>query len=263
MGFGLAVYADKGSYDDMDIDESLTPDQLRKLHTKLDLNGDGRASSAEVLDYANNMGVQIAKKDIGSILEEIDMDKDGALSFEEHMKDIDSQADGADDEELRELAQRKDLEAEKFKAADDNGDGKLHSHELPGLFYPETHEKVLEITVRETLGQKDLDKDGRLSPREFWEADELEGDDVDLADEEIEDFKMLDTNSDGFLNLDELRLWESGQFHTGQAMKKMFEIADKDGDGHITADELAATREALAGSDAQYHLIEWAEHHEL
>jgi len=60
-----------------------------------------------------------------------------------------------------------------------------------------------------------------------------------------------------------LRAWESGRFHTEDAMKKLFDVADNNGDMHITGEELVEAREAIAASDAQYHLIEWAEHHEL
>lgn len=77
------------------------------------------------------------------------------------------------------------------------------------------------------------------------------------------DFQKLDVDGDGKLDMNELREWESGRFHTEQAMKKLFEIADADNDMHLTADELAKAREQIAISDAQYHLIEWSEHYEL
>ncbi|CAK0792881.1 unnamed protein product [Prorocentrum cordatum] len=42
-----------------------------------------------------------------------------------------------------------------------------------------------------------------------------------------------------------------------------FELADRDGDRHVTAEELGAAREQLAGSGAHEHLAEWAKHYEL
>jgi len=258
-----ALEDDDADFDDYDIEESLTATQLRAMHSKFDKDGDGKVSLSEVMAHAQEMGSAMAAKDMSVILEEVDTNKDGVLSLDEHMSDIRNQVDGGDAEELKELEQRKQLEASKFRAADGDGNGALNLKELPGLFYPETHDGVLSITVADTMRTKDLDKDGRLSPKEFWEADDFDGDDLDLSEEERADFAKLDADRDGHLSLDELRVWESGRFHTEEAMKTLFEIADKDSDMHVTADELAEARELVASSDAQYHLIEWAEHHEL
>lgn len=249
--------------DDQDIEgESLSAEQLRRLHQLFDANKDGKVSLPEVMDFAHSVGKSIAGKDIGAILEEIDTSKDGKLTLEEHLNDIHNQADGGDEEEMKELEQRKTVETAKFQAADVNGDGVLDESELPALFYPETHDGVLAVTVMETMRQKDANGDGVLTPHEFWEAT-AEGDEGELSEEEQADFAKLDTNGDGALNMEELKAWESGTFHTQEALRKLFEISDKDSDLHVTADELAEAREHIAASDAQYHLIEWAEHHEL
>jgi len=254
----------EGDYDDQDIEEdSLTPDQLRKMHAKFDQNGDGKVSLQEVMAYSASMGKKIAGRDISAILEEVDTDKDGTLSLQEHLNDIHNQADGGDEAEMKELEHRKGIETAKFQAADSSADGKLDKTELPALFYPETHEGVLSVTVGETMRQKDVNKDGKLSAKEFWESEQMDGDDSDLSEEEKADFARLDADGDGALNVDELRAWESGRFHTEDAMKKLFDVADKDHDLHLTGDESAEARELIAASDAQYHLIEWAEHHEL
>merc|ERR1719223_2117592 len=254
---------DDADFDDYDIEESLTAAQLRAMHSKFDKDGNGKVSLSEVMSHAQEMGSAIAAKDMNAILEEVDTNKDGVLSLDEHMSDIRNQVDGGDPEELKELEERKRVETSKFRAADGDGNGVLNLKELPGLFYPETHDGVLSITVAETMRQKDSDKDGRLTPQEFWETDGFDNDDLDLSEEEKADFAKLDADRDGHLSLDELRAWESGRFHTEEAMKTLFEIADKDSDMHVTADELAEARELVASSDAQYHLIEWAEHHEV
>eukprot|EP00929_Paragymnodinium_shiwhaense_P114825 TRINITY_DN83340_c0_g1_i1.p1 TRINITY_DN83340_c0_g1~~TRINITY_DN83340_c0_g1_i1.p1 ORF type:complete len:277 (+),score=89.42 TRINITY_DN83340_c0_g1_i1:61-891(+) len=244
-------------------DDVLTTEQMRKLHQRMDLNGDGRVSLAESLQYAVQTGRAIASKDVGAILDELDTSKDGRLSLDEHVQDIKNQAEGGDEQEMKELQSRLAVEKEKFTAADGNSDGFLDQEELASLFYPETHDGVLEVTVRETMRQKDRNGDGKLSAHEFWEADPNDGDDGQLTDEEKVDFEKLDANHDGSLSIEELRAWESGRFHTEEAMKSLFDIGDKDSDMHMTADELVAAREQIALSDAHYHLIEWAEHHEL
>lgn len=243
--------------------DALTSEQMRSMHKLFDSDKNGKASMQEVMTYAQGLRLEIARKDIHTILEEMDTSRDNRLSLEELLKDIDAQSDGADEEEMKEMANRKALEQAKFKAADKNGDGELDLEELPALFYPETHAGVLTLTAEATLKQKDSDGDGKLTMKEFWEGDSIDGEDSSMSDEEQEDFKKLDKNSDSFLDLEELKAWESGHFHTEEALKKMFDVADTDGDMHVTADELDNAREQIAGSDAQYHLMEWAEHHEL
>merc|ERR1719183_2527984 len=148
------------------------------------------------MGFSENVGKAIAGKDIGAILEEIDTSKDGALSLEEHLADIQNQADGGDEEEMKELKERLAVEKEKFTAADANGDAHLNSEELTSLFYPETHPGVLGVTIAETMKQKDKDGDGKLTPHEFWEADVAESEDGQLTEEENADFRKLDTDGD-------------------------------------------------------------------
>merc|ERR1719188_1624839 len=107
------------------------------------------------MGYADQIGKAIAARDIGAILEEIDTSKDGKLTLEEHLNDIHNQADGGDEEEMKELEERKKVEAAKFAAADVNGDQVLDIEEIPALFYPETNDGVLAVSVAETMRQKD------------------------------------------------------------------------------------------------------------
>jgi len=189
----------------------------------------------------------------------MDLDKDGRLSIEELYKDMDQWSEVEDKEE----DERKELEGQKFRAADVNQDGVLDESEMPHLFYPETHPKVLELTAAASLRIKDLDKDGQLTIEEFWEAEAFEGEEMAISDEERTDFAKLDLDGNGKLSLDELKAWESGVFHTEEAMRGLFEIADEDRDSHLTASELDKARERIAATDAQYHLMEWAEQSEL
>merc|ERR1719203_2242163 len=214
------------------------------------------------MSFAAGIGKSLATKDMQSILEEVDTSKDGKVSLEEHLADIHNQVDGGDEEETKELEERKQVETDKFHAADVDRNGLLDSDELPGLYFPEIHDGVLDVTVRQSMKQKDTNGDGKLDAKEFWEA-EAKGDDGELSEEENQDFAKLDLNGDGHIDLAELRSWESGHFHTEDAMRKLFELADADHDMHVTAEELSRAREQISLSDAQYHLIEWAEHHEL
>jgi len=83
------------------------------------------------------------------------------------------------------------------------------------------------------------------------------------SEEGKRDFKTLDKDGNGQLNLEELKVWESGDYHTIQAMEKFMETADKDNDLHVTSEEIVAARDSMVDSDAHYQFLDWAEHHEL
>jgi len=242
--------------------DALSPEQIKGIHGKVDQNGDGKVSMHEIMFFADEMRKLIASKDISTVMEEMDANKDGRLSLEELLKDMDQWGDG-DEEDKKEAADKKKIEAEKFKIVDADQDGMLDLKELPALFYPETHDGVLEVTAQAALKQKDTDGDGELTPKEFWEGDAADDEDMSISEDETADFGKLDLDGSGKLNLEELKAWESGRFHTEEAMKRLFEIVDKDHDMHLSESEMVETRELIAGSDAQYHLMEWVEHHEL
>merc|ERR1712226_444695 len=113
------------------------------------------------MEFSDDMRKRIAVRDIGAVLEEMDSNKDGKLSLEELVKDMEQWGEG-DEDDKKEQERRKELEAAKFKVADENGDELLGPEELPALFYPETHAGTLDLTTRATLQEKDKDGDGLL-----------------------------------------------------------------------------------------------------
>eukprot|EP00929_Paragymnodinium_shiwhaense_P075669 TRINITY_DN38710_c0_g1_i1.p1 TRINITY_DN38710_c0_g1~~TRINITY_DN38710_c0_g1_i1.p1 ORF type:complete len:282 (-),score=86.16 TRINITY_DN38710_c0_g1_i1:378-1223(-) len=255
----LAAEADLADEVDLDF---LTEEQAARILTAADKDGDGRVSLAEMDRLSVEMRHAVARRDIHAVVQEIDADKDGKLSLEEFLKDMETWVrEPGDNEALKQ--ERLDMEVAKFKAADTNGDGFLEGDEMPGVFFPEINDGVLELVTKTTLSEKDINKDGKLTPKEFWEGDVATDQDLSISDEEHADFRRLDTNQDGFIDLDELKVWESGVFHTQEAMARLFIIADKDKDQHITLQEMTDAKEEIGGSDAQYHLMEWAEQLEL
>lgn len=265
--FGLILSSNADDEATLEEDSGLnvdmpTPEQMRKLHSKMDTNLDGKVAMAEAIDFSKTIRNAIVRRDVSTILDELDTDRDGRLDLNELLKDLviwEHEAEEGD----KEPQVRKELEIAKFKVADANGDGFLTDEELAPMFYPETHEGVLEIAAAHTHKRKDVDGNGQLSPMEFWEGDGVDGSDVAISKEEEVDFAKLDKDGSGSLSIEELKMWEGGTFHLADAMHKFFNIADKDNDLHVTADEFANSREALTGSDMQYHFIEWTEHHEL
>merc|ERR1719487_1178789 len=132
------------------------------------------------------------------LFENMDANKDGKISLEELLESNfgvpfpEGEAPTPDAEQAAEderIKKEKELEKEKFKLADKNGDGFLDKDELPAAFYPETHDGVLALTAAAALKSKDKDGDGELTPTEFWQN---EGDDInseDLAADQKQDFE--------------------------------------------------------------------------
>merc|ERR1711934_724022 len=157
----------------------------------------------EIIEYSHNMRKVIAKKDISTVIDEMDTDKDGKLSLMELLKDMEQWGEEGEEDKAQ-AAQRKELETAKFHAADSDKNGYLDSTELPALFYPETHDGVLELTAASTLKAKDTNGDGQLTPKEFWEGDGVDGADLPVSDEAQADFSKLDVDGSGALSVQEL-----------------------------------------------------------
>jgi len=235
-----------------DASEWLEVEQLKKLHAKIDANIDGYLDLAEMMSFAHHTGKQIADQDIRSVFVELDTSKDGKLSLEEHLADI-----LAGPEDQKELEQRKSHETEKFQAADANGDGHLNADEISALFYPEVHEGVLTIATKQAMVDRDANGDGKLDEKEFEELHVEEGSEPAGA------FHKLDLNKDGFLDVQELRHWESGRFNTEEAFMHLFAVVDTNHDNRVSFEELTAKAEQIATTDAHHHLQEWSDHYEL
>lgn len=251
--------------------ESVTMKQIRDLHKRFDADGDGKASLEEMLAFADDVHKETLTKAVPDILKALDHIKDGKLSLKEVLDDLE-ESETAHMMTQDELETVKELETLKFGVADADGDGKLDLDEVSSLFYPEPHSPVLQVSVREFIKKRDTDGDGKISSAEFWTKEDQERleEDYNVSDSNVssskmgEDiFKKLDKDGDGLLDADELMEWESGQFHLKESFKELFDLADKDKDGHLSVREIEKAKSDIAQIEAQYHLMHWMEHFEL
>merc|ERR1712113_473043 len=127
--------------------------------------------------------------------------------------------------------------------------------------YPSCSKWKEALSAEESAARANADPEQRADQfKEILDKQELlkKCERLQLMQEDIDDFQKMDTNGDGMFDEEELKAWESGRFHTEEAMRKIFELADVDKDMHITKEELEQAREAIAGSDAADRLIEWS-----
>mmetsp|Transcript_89616 Transcript_89616/g.141464 ORF Transcript_89616/g.141464 Transcript_89616/m.141464 type:complete len:337 (+) Transcript_89616:69-1079(+) len=280
-----------------DDDDKLTEEQLRQAHATIDENGDKEASKEELLSFVEKHETEaaLAEIDVDEELKRKDTSSDGKITLEEHLSDtlkgyeLAVKDNKNVDPKIAEEAQKsldtaRQDEIELFNAADANNDGVLDKSELPALMSPGTNGKVLDVVVKTSIRDADTDKNGKLSLEEFRESglgdsdsdeDEAEattkGDNADAKDgkedkeeEEEEDkdvkqlFSRLDTDKDGYIDSQELRVLESGRIHQEDIVNNFVRDMDKDGDKHIDSDEMVTMRGAVQDSDLQEYLIAWA-----
>jgi len=242
---------DDGGMEKMD---PLTPEQMKLLHKKIDANTNGKVSLAEVTDFAHQMRRELAKSELDDIMKQHDTNKDGKLTWTEFLGD----AGEIPEEEQNEKHVH-------FKELDVNKDEALDMDELAQMYHHHTNEKVETELTNVAMKDKDTDKNGVLSLREFFQHLQIEGEDlVDIEEEDQKVFKDLDTDNSGTLTLKELKAWESGGYQAEEAAKKLFAMADKDKDNVLTLEEMNAIRHEVADHDdyePQMYLTQWAEQH--
>lgn len=256
--------------DDATIMEMLSHEQMRGLHQKMDADGDGHFSLAELLEYAERIPYREAAQEL-AMSNDLDTSKDGSFTIEELLRDealvsstSDSEFDAATLEDIKKLeAAESKLKRLKFQIADADSNGVLKGEEVAVFFSPESYNAAL---AAEAMGDKDLNNDGMLSKLEFFSdpaSEVILEQETDLTAEELADFEELDKDGSGDLDTNELIRWESGQYHAHGELTKMVKKADADRNGKISPDEFVNAREHINGTDVMYHLLEWTAHEEL
>eukprot|EP00747_Dinoflagellata_sp_TGD_P078923 gnl/TRDRNA2_/TRDRNA2_160286_c1_seq4.p1 gnl/TRDRNA2_/TRDRNA2_160286_c1~~gnl/TRDRNA2_/TRDRNA2_160286_c1_seq4.p1 ORF type:complete len:292 (+),score=89.92 gnl/TRDRNA2_/TRDRNA2_160286_c1_seq4:64-939(+) len=248
----------------------LTTEEMFAVHALLDADKDGKASLEEMLAYQKQMRVRQSGRGTKAFLEHLDKNEDGYVDLAEAIAELatDEQEGELDDEDAQLHAwnlRRKAFEELKFDAADKNKDSLLSMEELAAFMNPEIDDSVLEVATRYFLVEKDVDRDSLLNPMEFWIGEEinqrgaaaaLEGVEQ-VPEEKVQEFNELDKNKDGRIDQKELKVLESGLFHTEQILSTLLTAVDSDHDGYVTAQELQDNKDSIYNTDAHQQLREF------
>jgi Ca2+-binding EF-hand superfamily protein len=249
--------------------EKVSGEQIRVLHRRFDANSDGKVSLDEIMAFSEKARKDMNEKRSWLFFDEefdlMDFDKDGQITKNEFVQMSIGQPVSDDNllpppeaEEEKKLEELKTVEGEKFKAADKDGDGYLTRDEARVALNPALDDGLMHLQTIQYLKERDTDGDGMLTYDEFWDSH-----DPDNLEQQKEDFKILDSDANGKIDVEEYKKWHTGDSHVPDAMRNLMGIADADSDGHLTAAELNKVRPSLANHKATLKFVQWMEHYEL
>lgn len=212
------------------------------MHAILDSDGDGKVSMSEGLTYVREQRKNVSYTSINLILADMDFNKDERVDMQEFEKDLPNWK--MDEDEKEDAVQR-------FSKFDSDQDGLLDKTELPLFLY-------WLIDFRKA----DRNHDDGLTFKEFHRnaAKKSPQGVPGVKPEDKDVFKGLDVDGNKRLSLQEYVHYKTGTYAAEEALKKLFELADKDADMHISRRELVKSRESMGLSSAYYHLKDWAKH---
>ncbi|CAF2125473.1 unnamed protein product [Brassica rapa subsp. trilocularis] len=136
--------------------------ELKRVFQIFDKDGDGRITKKELNDSLKNLGIIIPEKELGQMIDKIDVNGDGCVDIEE-FGELYKTIMVEDEDEIGE----EDMK-EAFNVFDRNGDGFITVDELKavlsslGLKQGKTLEECRKMII-----QVDVDGDGRVDYTEF------------------------------------------------------------------------------------------------
>lgn len=155
--FLIIVVATMGSQpaDQLLSDEEIG--EFREAFSLFDKNGDGTISSAELGTVMRSLGQNPTESELQDMINEIDVDGNGTIDFEEFLNMMAKKMRESDsEEELREA----------FRVFDKDGNGFISAAELRHVM-TNLGEKLTDDEVDEMIREADLDGDGTVNYEEF------------------------------------------------------------------------------------------------
>ena len=142
--------------------DELSPEEakkrLKKLVPKVDKNSDSFITVEELHEWVKGVFDKKVYEGVETDLQEKDVNKDGAVSWEEYVKvtfgESAEDKEKGQDNEVDEFLKR---DKRRFESADKDKDGKLDQKEFVSFVHPESSPDMSELHILETL-------EGKLQP---------------------------------------------------------------------------------------------------
>lgn len=141
--------------------------------------------------------------------------------------------------------------------ADKDLDDHLTKEEFTAFLHPEDHPTMKDLVLQETFDDLDKDKDGKISVDEYigdmYRPSEDDEEEPEWVANEREAFSQhRDLDNDGYMNMEEVKLWITPQDfdHSESEAKHLIFEADNDHDEQLTKAEILDKYDAFVGSQA-------------
>ncbi|XP_041568998.2 reticulocalbin-3 [Taeniopygia guttata] len=239
----------------------LPPEESRRrlglLVSRMDADGSGQVSREELRGWILRRHRGARQEALRDHRARLDRDRDGAVTWSEFRRENfgESQDFGGspDPDSHRKLLERS---RRRFRAADEDGDGRLEAAELDAFLHPEDFPRLQDLVVQETIEDLDRDGDGFIQVDEYI-ADLFEGppgspEPPEILREREQFLRNRDRDGDARLGPDEVKFWLSppSPDWAGVEAEHLIHHADLDQDGALTREEILGRWELFVGSRA-------------
>jgi len=213
-----------------------------------DLNGDGAISYTELQTAVSKTSQKLTEEEMNAIFVIGDVDQNGEIDLDE-FKRLMMPTTSDVVAKFRSVHKTvKDVQ-EAFKKFDMNGDGSIDREELTKAL-TSCGQNFTQQEINVIFNEGDVNKDGSVDYEEFIGLMCPSASDIvskfRSQYKNIEDvraaFKRFDRNGDGALSKDELAaaMKSSGQSYSDMEVEAIFSLGDSDGDGEITLQEFVS-----------------------
>lgn len=260
--------------------KSLTPDEskdkLSKILNKVDRNRDKFINENELRNWIRSQHKNFIQKSSNKKWTKVNSNKDGLLTFEELLENTIGEPETwseaekeANKEDYKTYVKMLERDKKKFKAADQDKDGKLNKKEYADFLHPEDSPAMRDIVINETLEDLDANKDGVVDIEEFISDFYEKGSAAEEPDwvkiERSNFIKIRDLNNDKVLDREELANWilpNDFDRSLSEAQHLIYE-ADENKDGKLTKEEVMNKYSVFVSSTATNYGSDLYEHEDL
>jgi len=217
----------------------------------MDVNKDGFVDTHELTDWIYRSLLQLDEEETRERFEEVDTDKNEKVTWNEFLKE----SFGTEDTKELDPEYTKLMLEDKvyFDAADTNHDGVLSYEEFQAFQNPEHYQHMHSALIKNTLSEKDANKDGRIDLKEFLGDVHEQPQSEFFLTEKSRFTDEYDTDKDGFLSGHELNSWlipDIKKTAVDEAEHLIKSATNKSNEDKLSIEEIVNSYALFVGSEA-------------